>query len=417
MIEIKRSNGCFCVYANGQALDGTTVRAEISEDDLKFRVYIKSLVSSRIISEHKISEISKIKLIALRFGSNKSRKDITIISEDLRNNEKFEKYKISINLSTAGRRKEFSFTKYCGQLERIIEKSNSIGIYPEAQFSRTLHRRIQISFIHLSLSLTISEEINNLFEIVNNFHEETINALEKEKEAEISSLITSFNFPEELKVPCQQYLLYFAQFLRDLGISVTSELNEDAGKILFSITPTNDIDALDKIREALVIYLSLASNPITNSTGDRMVDMVLSGARANAKHLESQLELVIAKLQFKEATLELKDETIEQYQFALRQKDGTIKELQEIVSRKNIFEESLESEINGEVSEETSLYRFSRDDIEIEATSILDEKNEETRIGLVKFHEVTKLKDYGVTLDLPKAIRDLINFFKRDKDK
>ncbi len=73
-------------------------------------------------------------------------------------------------------------------------------------------------------------------------------------------------------------------------------------------------------------------------------------------------------------------------------------------------------EINGEVVDESSLYRFSRaDDIEVEATPVLDEKAEETRVGLVKFHEVTKLKDYGVSLDLPKAIRDLIDYFKRDK--
>lgn len=147
--------------------------------------------------------------------------------------------------------------------------------------------------------------------------------------------------------------------------------------------------------------------------------MVLSGVRANAKHLESQLELAIAKLQFKEATLELKDATIEQNQLALRQRDNTIKDLKEMLARGNIFEESLEKiVINGKVVEETSLYRFSReDDVEVEVAPVLDENNDETRIGLVKFHEVTKLKDYGVSLDLPKAIRNLMDFFKRDKNK
>lgn len=148
---------------------------------------------------------------------------------------------------------------------------------------------------------TISEIVTPFVEIVLDCHNKTLNNLKFLKDSDSLSIL--FDFPEELKVSCGQYLLYFAQFLRDLGISATPNLREEAGKVLFSVTPTDDFEALDKIREALAVYLSLSSNPIPNSTGDRTVDMVLSGARANAKHLESQLELAIAKLQFKEATL------------------------------------------------------------------------------------------------------------------
>lgn len=266
--------------------------------------------------------------------------------------------------------------------------------------------------------LVILEEIENNLEPIFEIHKQVISQLIDEQYR--NSLLAAFYFPEQLKIPCEQYLLYFAQFLQDLGINATSNLTEEAGKVLFSVTPTDDKEALDKIREALAIYLSLASNPIPNSTGDRTVDMVLSGARANAKHLESQLELAVAKLQFKEAALELKDATIGQNQLAISQKDETIKELQEIISRGNIFEESLEKvEINGEVIEASDLYRFSRgedDDIEVSATPILEEANEETKVGLVKFHDVTKLKDYGVSFDLPQAIRNLMKYFNRNKN-
>ncbi len=305
----------------------------------------------------------------------------------------------------------FSFEDYYVEFSRIF----GTGYFAINQKDIKNYVELELSAIYSNLNYTLYDEILRAYQLIEKFHSEALERVLKTSENEINAI---FNFPEDLKVSCEQYLLYFAQFLQDLGINATSNLKEEAGKVLFSVAPTDDFEALDKIREALAIYLSLASNPIPNSTGDRMVDMVLSGARANAKHLESQLELAIAKLQFKEATLELKDATIEQHQLALRQKNETIKELQEIVSRGNIFEESLEKvEINGEVIEETSLYRFNReDDIEIEATPVLDEKNEETRVGLVKFHEVTKLKDYGVTLDLPKAIRNLIDYFKRDKN-
>jgi hypothetical protein len=269
---------------------------------------------------------------------------------------------------------------------------------------------------HYFKKYSIYKNIREYLDFLKDLHFQIVGRIENELNKNILNL--TFNFPEELKVSCEQYLLYFAQFLRDLGINATPNLKEEAGKVLFSITPTDDIEALDKIREALAIYLSLSSNPIPHSTSDRTVDMILSGARANAKHLESQLELAVAKLQFKEATLELKDATIEQNHLALWQRDETIKDLKEMLAKGNIFEESLEKvDINGEVVEETSLYRFSReDDIEVVATPVLDENKKETKIGLVKFHEVTKLKDYGVSLDLPKAIRNLINYFKRDKN-
>ena len=316
-------------------------------------------------------------------------------------------------------KRKYSFTEFkegfYRNLHSISENASFSFIEPENKSTQNLN--IELSIFHKFSTSPIVEEITQYEDVLLECQRQTISELEKEHSENI--ITTSFTFPKELKVSCEQYLLYFAQFLHDLGINATSNLKEEAGKVLFSVTPTDDIEALDKIREALAIYLSLFSNPITHSTGDRTVDMVLSGARANAKHLESQLELAIAKLQFKEATLELKDATIEQNQFALQQRDDTIKELKEILSRGNIFEESLESvEINGEVIDATSLYRFSReDDIEVEAKPILDENNEETRIGLVKFHEVTKLKEYGVSFDLAKAIRDLINYFKRNKDK
>src|SRR5215213_4701390 len=66
-----------------------------------------------------------------------------------------------------------------------------------------------------------------------------INAENKQRE---SSNLFTFNFPEAVKIPCEQYLLYFATFLKDLGINAASNLQEEAGKVLFSVTPTEDIE-------------------------------------------------------------------------------------------------------------------------------------------------------------------------------
>ena len=51
--------------------------------------------------------------------------------------------------------------------------------------------------------------------------------------------MTYFEFPDAVRVPCEQYLLYFAQFLRDLGVEASSELRHEVGMVLFSVTPTD----------------------------------------------------------------------------------------------------------------------------------------------------------------------------------
>jgi hypothetical protein len=43
--------------------------------------------------------------------------------------------------------------------------------------------------------------------------------------------VTFFDFPEPVKVPCQQYLLYFVQFLKDVGVEATAELWDCSAEI------------------------------------------------------------------------------------------------------------------------------------------------------------------------------------------
>lgn len=74
-------------------------------------------------------------------------------------------------------------------------------------------------------------------------------------------LSTLFEFPEHLRTSCKQYLIYFVQFLADLGYEAETELKEDANKTLFKITPKDGKEALTNIREALAIYLNAPGSP------------------------------------------------------------------------------------------------------------------------------------------------------------
>jgi hypothetical protein len=150
-------------------------------------------------------------------------------------------------------------------------------------------------------------------------------ALSKEQELrEIVSLVRAelserdtvavnlvFDFPAPMKSACEQYLLYFVQFLSDLGIEVNAELKEQASKVLFSVTPVDKKQALEKIREALQVYLGLPLAPEFATTANQFHDIAVSQLRANVLHLQSQIVLAKAVIEMKNATLEAKDARID----------------------------------------------------------------------------------------------------------
>lgn len=127
-----------------------------------------------------------------------------------------------------------------------------------------------------------------------------------------NSLVTWFDFPPPIKAACEQYLVYFVQFLEDLGIKANSEIKKDAGRILFSITPADGPSALGKIREALETYLDLPRNPEFNEAAEGFSDVAVSQLKANIFFLKSQLTLAQAMLEAKNATIEALNFTIYQ---------------------------------------------------------------------------------------------------------
>jgi hypothetical protein len=129
------------------------------------------------------------------------------------------------------------------------------------------------------------------------------------------SLVTFFEFPQTVRTACQQYLLYFVQFLSDLGIDADAELKEDAQRILFSVTPRDDSEGLERIQEALQAFLSIPISSEFNDYAAITLDIAGQQLSANVMHLKSQLALARAIDQAKNATIE----TLELSNFQYRQ--------------------------------------------------------------------------------------------------
>jgi hypothetical protein len=188
-------------------------------------------------------------------------------------------------------------------------------------------------------NLSIAEEVEKNLEQFIEIHKITLDQLEQEQFK--NSLLTSFSFPDELKVPCEQYLLYFAQFLRDLGINATPNLKEEAGKVLFSVTPNDDIEALDRIREALAVYLNLPSSPVLYN--DSFQSMQLKQQVENLQHSQRMKEMEMRSAQY---VLRLAQQNIENQDKIITSQNSFIDNQNKIIeeiSSKSIMIDSLEN--------------------------------------------------------------------------
>lgn len=217
------------------------------------------------------------------------------------------------------------------------EKYKSEGNINEESFENEVE--IIIEFVSINLEQTIVSELSKYGKFLLEVHEKTIEKLKSSVDRHSVSAL--FNFPEEIRVPCEQYLLYFVQFLRDLGINATRNLKEEAGKILFTVTPTDDVEALDKIREALAIYLKLPESPILYN--ESFAAMKLQQQIENLQHSQ---RMAARELQFTEKLLIAQSETIQEKNLTISQQQSVIEQQNKIIEKitsKSIMVDSLEN--------------------------------------------------------------------------
>lgn len=140
---------------------------------------------------------------------------------------------------------------------------------------------------------------------------ETLEEVKQALETESGQYTLSipFEFPPAAKAACEQYLVYFSQFLRDLGIDATAEVQGNLKNTILSITPTDRAHALSLIKEALAAYLELPNAP---EGALESTDIAAHQLQANIMFLKSQLMLAQATIEQKNATIRLLTHTSHQ---------------------------------------------------------------------------------------------------------
>ena len=74
--------------------------------------------------------------------------------------------------------------------------------------------------------------------------------------------------------------------------------------MLFTVTPQSGPEALERIREALNLYLQMPQSPDFDAEVTRHTDIAVQQYASNVFHLRSQLALAQAILETKNATIE-----------------------------------------------------------------------------------------------------------------
>jgi len=187
-----------------------------------------------------------------------------------------------------------AFKNAVGELE-----SHTVRYYEDNEFiSNGFGIRCQMK----GAEAVIKDEINRFADILRKLLERTEMLLQS---ASRKNAVTAFfTFPPEVKTACEQYLLYFVQFLEDLGVKAKVELKEDARTVLFSVTPMNEATALEQIRQALDIYLHLPGTAGFSETAAAYPDMAVQQLRGNILFLESQITFAKSAMQVKDAAIE-----------------------------------------------------------------------------------------------------------------
>jgi hypothetical protein len=197
--------------------------------------------------------------------------------------------------------KPWSVAELAEALDSLIVESNISNLRYFQEEAEFISAGFGIELLIDDPNSVMDNKLESALEILRSLTEETNHRLSEDIRADTLSIF--FDFPPSIRTPCKQYLVYFAQFLADIGIEANTELKQKSNQTLFTVSPKSGEDALSKIKEALAVYLNAPANPAFEVQTLSHNDLAVKQWEANVYHLKSQLLLANATLQAKDATL------------------------------------------------------------------------------------------------------------------
>ncbi|WDD97574.1 hypothetical protein [Thalassomonas actiniarum] len=124
-----------------------------------------------------------------------------------------------------------------------------------------------------------------------------------------NSIIKYFEFPDNYKNICSQYLIWFGEFLKNLGIEANVTTNPENKQTSLIITPKKDTESLGEIEKLFYQYLQFPYQEfLSNSSNLSMEEQYLISS------LTAQVENFKTQIQMKETMIRMQLATIDQLQ-------------------------------------------------------------------------------------------------------
>lgn len=216
---------------------------------------------------------------------------------------------------------------YVEELERITKEHAESNVTIEIDKDEVI-TGFWLTFPIRDMQAIIEHTVAFLQATLIQFHQTAVTNLIARAQPE--SLVMWFDFPEVVRVPCEQYLLYFVQFLKDVGLDATADLKHEAGQVLFSVTPIDGQQALANVRQALEIYLHLpqryGQGVMLPPSSDREMRLL-----ANIQHLNTQAMLIDATTRANQATIQAYQATIQAQGITIQTQQQSIEDYRRLV--------------------------------------------------------------------------------------
>ncbi len=271
------------------------------EYEQKFVVLRSSDVIERLLT-HSVSEIKKF-FLTVKFARHfRTWGEGFVWLQPITTGTELPNIKFTIDINISQWKNPYSISELEDEILRLaLIKNYNIQVVADSVL--WYGYEFTIKFLVTNYDTPIDIELSNASNI---FFELSSSAIENLLSMAGNDVVTSyFRFPEEIKIAASQYLIYFGQFLRDLGIAAATEIKEERYQTFLKIIPESKTQALDEIRNALTAYLNLPGSVTFEHEANSNNDVAVLQLHANVMHLKGQLALSNAVIQVKDAAIEL----------------------------------------------------------------------------------------------------------------
>jgi hypothetical protein len=291
--------------------------------------------------------------------------------------------------------------EFFAEYARQVFARHGSGIFQD-RHQRPDRNRLGVVFPIPDASEVIAEALSRCLSNITNLLESTERALAARQGA--GSLLMRFDFPPQVQGACEQYLTFFAQFLRDLGVEADTSLRHEGTTALFEVTPQDKDQALEQIARALSLYLQLPDAPGVEMAAFHSTDTQVLQLAAVVQGYSAQLSFGRAALSAAESRLSAQAQEIRslQREVGFLERESEIR-LQVISEQRALLQQQARGIEHLNVLVE-SIQSVQKDGEEVDKEEFLN--------GLLTLGQ---MEEMGVGINLAKGVRMLRGLLSRGR--